>query len=197
MKKNNFAPWWEDMKWGLGIVAAGGVTIAIALQNEDKLNLFTLAGLVVVVMGLSLFKRGKTRIYGKIVEKKAIHSLRIPRDWDVKPNMLVPGLGDIDLVLESTDAQRWAIEIKSQQNIQLKKSWFSTPKILHQDRPLTPNPIEQMERNAEFISATGVLWYPKASTQKRYRLRSGHWVVLGTRKQLEKAIGVRSWFNPF
>lgn len=133
----------------------------------------------------------------KLLKKKAIHSLRLPNDWVIKPNVMYPGVGDIDLVLETPEKEKWAIEIKSQQLVELKMGWFSGPQIYLRGKQMKPDPLTQMERNADLIEATGILWFPQVKQKSRKRLKSGNWVVMGGRNQLEKALGIRAWWNPF
>jgi hypothetical protein len=188
----------RDFQVGFGF-ALPGVIASVVLF---KLRMWE--GLAVtipmVVIGALALRSGFARYWGGVVEKTAIASLKWPSGWQASANQPLSKGGDVDLLVEGPDGERFAIEIKSQSDAQLKTGWLGlgTPKVVDSaGRKLKGDPIGQAIANADAMAAQAVLWFPKARIKKTSVLPSkGLIVVMGGNKPLLKAIGARvSWWS--
>lgn len=143
---------------------------------------------------------------GQWIEQRAIKSLRFPSDWKITPNVLVKGIGDIDIMIESPATKRYAVEIKSHQGVKLNKGWFGLggDKLVRLNgRKLERDPVDQVLRAAAAINATPVLWFPAApwsirlSGNARFTMKSGVIVVQGSERLLQKSLGAKSAWSIF
>lgn len=137
------------------------------------------------------------RVRGVYIERRAVKGLRLPADWELIPDVPVPGLGNCDALIVNPADERYAVEIKSAQSA--KKVWFS---LFTKDeirkasgQRFARDPVEQVNKVAERLDAQAVLWFPKASRSRSFKTRSGVIVVQGNERMLERAIGARrGWF---
>lgn len=165
------------------------------MTTEGQLILWALGALVCWAAWFWV-KDKYYRFRGVRVERKAVKALRLPRSWQLQPDVPVPGLGNCDALIVSAKGNRFAVEIKSAESA--KKVWFSffTNDEIRKgngDR-FARDHINQTLKVATRLDATPVLWFPRAQKNKRFKTRSGVIVVLGGRRMLERAVGARWGF---
>lgn len=134
---------------------------------------------------------------GKWVERRAIAALRLPKGWEMHPNVPVPGLGDCDVLIKGADKQLWAVEIKSYEGARKAPfSFFRRKDIVRESgKAFERDPIQQIRRVADALQSRPVLWMPKARKNETFITRLGVIVVQGNHRGLEHAIGARSWWS--
>lgn len=180
-----FRPWRRDFGIGLAIFLLAGLGIYLADTLAWRFGFLCLA-----IIGWAFVKRGANRFRGKRVEQFAIQDVSLPDGWVARPNFMVAGLGDLDLMIEAPDKQRFAVEIKSYNGV--KKAWFSDSlRKLNGDR-ITPDPVAQVRRLADRTEATPVIWLPRA-LGPTLKLSGGLMVVQGGERRLRRAIGAGGW----
>lgn len=165
------------------------------MTTEAQVFLWALAALACLAAWLWL-KDKYYRLRGIKVERRAVKALRLPRSWQMEPDVPVPGLGNCDVLITDAKGARFAVEIKSAESA--KKVWFSffnKDEILKDNGERFPRDhVGQTLRVATRLDATPVLWFPRARRNKRFKTRSGVIVVLGSRRILERAVGARWGF---
>mgnify|MGYP001589748948 FL=1 len=192
--KKHFSPWVRSFQFGF-LFALPGAALLFYACKQTPIPLPLLAGaLAMLGIGGLLINNGLTRWTGKQVEQTSIKALKFPDDWTVHPNYMLDKGGDIDLYVVSPDAQGFAIEIKTIQDLVVKIPFLG----LGQAQLLTPSgkklkddPLPQTIRNAQAVDAKPVLWLPKAKA-KTVKLRNGVIIVQGGKRALFKAIGCKS-----
>lgn len=195
-----FKPWRKGF-WiaaALGLPGAGAAYYAMSTQ---PLQLKVLGGGVVAMWASWIvFKGAYSRWLGKQVESASVKSIKLPDGWTLESGVLVPGAGDVDLVIEGPDGKRFAIEIKSNQDVQVANGipFLTKPKLQTKEGKSLPAAfLIQASKNAERVDATPVLWFPKARTASVQKIGNVQ-VVLGDKAKLLKAIGCKeigfSWW---
>lgn len=193
----HFAPWARDFKVGAIFSIPGVLCLLYAYATRPFPLEVTLAGLALLFIGFIMLRQGFTRWNGKQIEQSSIRSLSLPEHWVSKPNYMLSDGGDIDLYLESPDGERFAVEIKTIQGLEVKHTWMGLGKtelLTPAGKKLKEDPIPQTLRNAEAVLATPVLWLPKASG-KTVKTKSGVIIVQGGKRHLYKAIGAKSGWS--
>lgn len=192
-----FAPWVRDFKVGAFFSVPGALLLAYCYSHRPLSLEALLAGLGLLGIGTLMLKQGYLRWTGKQIEQSSIRALNLPEHWTSKPNYMLSTGGDIDLYLESPDGERFAVEIKTIQGLEVKHTWMGLGKtelLTPGGKKLKEDPIPQTLRNAEAVSATPVLWLPKAYG-KTVKTKSGVIIVQGNRKRLLKAVGAKSGWS--
>lgn len=198
-----FRPWMGQIKLGLGFLILGPLA---AYFGHDTILSVAIFGWLITMIGFVFLVHALLRINGQWIEQRAIKSLRLPPDWRFTQNVLVKGIGDIDIVIESPSSERFAVEIKSHKGVKWKKGWFGIGDgelVRLNGRKLERDPVGQVIRAAQAIDATPVLWFPAApwsvslSGNARFKMKSGVIVVQGSERQLQKALGARSAWSLF
>ncbi len=186
-----FTPWKRPLQIGSVFLLTGCATLYYCLHTRPMPLEVLLIGFAQLGLSGLLLKSGFVRWNGKLVEVSAVRSFKLPDRWHGKHSYRLPGGGDIDLYLESPTGDRFAVEIKSLENLVVKEVMFGLGKTTLTDaggRPVRDNPFPQTIRNAEAVTAKPILWLPKARG-KTITLRNGVTVVYGSQKALLKAIG--------
>lgn len=186
LDKKTFAPWVVFYQVGAVLCIAGISGFFIATDLSQK-------GMCVglLVLGIAFIQRGFIRARGKLVESRAVRSLSLPSGWKFEANVLLPGLGDIDLLITDPKECKFAVEIKSYNGV--KKRWFSDKLVKLNGSKLDRDPVAQVRLCARRIGGTPIIWLPNASGP-RIKLSDGTLVVQGAERQLRRAIGASSWF---
>lgn len=184
-----YEPWANQLALGYGLLA-GAVLSALLFGQKVMLWCSIPAALVAIVLLNKAFIRKR----GKVVENKAISSLKLPAGWSAEGNVMLPGVGDLDLLITGPGDKRFAIEIKSYECLK-KGGWLFGQKLVKgSGKKLTSDPEAQAVRNAEMVNAQPVIWLPEG-TGKNFNMRSGLRVVHGNERALRRAIGAsRYWF---
>lgn len=195
-----FRPWMGQIKVGLGFLIPGPLA---AYFGHDTILSVAIFGWLITMIGFVFLGQALVRMNGQWIEQRAIKSLRLPPDWRVTPNVLVKGIGDIDIVIESPSSERFAVKINSHKGVKWKKGWFGIGDgelVRLNGRKLERDPVGQITQAAKIINATPVLWFPAApwslslSGNARFKMRSGVIVVQGSERQLRKAlVAVSIW----
>lgn len=195
-----FKPWRKGF-WiaaAFGLPGAGAAYYAVTTK---PLQLKVLGGGVVAMwVSWVVFKGAYARWLGKQVETASVKSIKLPDGWTLESGVLVPGAGDVDLVIEGPDGKRFAIEIKSNQDVRVASGipFFTKPKLETRDGKSLPAAfIAQAAKNAERVDAAPVLWFPKARNSSVHAIGEVQ-VVLGDKTKLLKAMGCKksgfSWW---
>ena len=200
-----FRPWIGKLKVGLGFLILGPLA---AYLGQDWILSVAIFGWLITMIGFVFLGQALVRMNGQWIEQRAIKSLRLPPGWRVTPNVLVKGIGDIDIdiVIESPSSERFAVEIKSHKGVKWKKGWFGIGDgelVRLNGRKLERDPVGQVIRAAEAIDATPVLWFPAApwsvsvSGNAQFTMKSGVIVVQGSERLLQKALGAKFAWSLF
>lgn len=195
----HFAPWARDFKVGAILAIPGLLCLLYAYATRPFPVEVTVAGVGLLGIGFLMLRQGFARWNGKQIEQSSIKSLSLPEGWTVKPNYMLSEGGDIDLYLESPDGERFAVEIKTIQGLEVKHTFMGLGKtelFTPGGKKLKEDPIPQTLRNAEAVLATPVLWLPKSSG-KTVKTRSGVIIVQGGKRLLYKAVGAKSGWSLF
>lgn len=195
-----FKPWRKGF-WiaaALGLPGAGAAYYAVSHQ---PLQLKVLGGGVVAMWASWIvFKGAYARWLGKQVESASVKSIKLPDGWKLESGVLVAGAGDIDLVIEGPDGNRFAVEIKSNQDVQVASGipFLTKPKLQTKEGKSLPAAfLAQAAKNAERVDAAPVLWFPKARNTSIQEIGKVQ-VVLGDKTKLLKAMGCKksgfSWW---
>ena len=196
----SFKPWRKGF-WiaaALGLPGAGAAYYAVTTQ---PLQLKVLGGGVVAMWASWIvFKGAYARWLGKQVEAASVKSIKLPDGWTLESGVLVPGAGDVDLVIEGPDGKRFAIEIKSNQDVQVASGipFLTKPRLeTKEGKSLSGAFLAQAAKNAERVDAAPVLWFPKARKTAVQEIGKVQ-VVLGDKTKLLKAMGCKkngfSWW---
>jgi len=157
-----------------------------------------IASFAMMGLGGMWLKSSIARWSGKQIEQKSVKSIKLPDSWTVTANKMLPGGGDVDLVLESDHGDVYAVEIKSLEDVIVKPGFLmlTQPKLIRTNgKKITDDPLKQAKKNADALAAIPVLWCPKARKRAITSI-NGVKVVLGPNKTLYKALGVKrlGWF---
>jgi hypothetical protein len=187
----SFTPWVRDFKLGTCFLLPGLVMGYISLRGPNPDIQMLLLSIPFMTLGGYMIKNGFVRWNGKQIEQGAIRSIKWPEGWSAQANKPLPSGGDVDLLVEGPEGERFAIEIKSTSDVTVKMPFLGigTPKLkTHDGRKLRDDPVNQAIQAAQAVAATPVLWFPKA---KPKTVKIGELtVVLGNKKRLLKAMDV-------
>lgn len=186
-----FSPWKRPLQIGSVLMLTGGITLYYCLHTKPMPLEFLLAGLGQLGLSGLLLKNGFIRWNGKQVELASVRGLKLPDHWHGRHSYALPQGGDIDILLEAPNGDRFAVEIKSLESLTIKQPLLGLGKMTltdHAGRPVRDDPFPQTIRNAQAAAAHPVLWLPKARG-KTLNLRNGVTVVFGSSKALLKAVG--------
>lgn len=192
-EQETFAPWKKGFIGGSLLVSLGVVTLFATYRMPPMSPPAVLASFAMMGLGGMWLKSSIARWSGKQVEQKSIRSLKIPESWTATPNWKLPGGGDADLVLESDDGDKYAVEIKSLEDVIVKPGFLmlTQPKLVRSNgKKITDDPLNQARKNAEALAAIPVLWCPNAR-KRAIATINGVKVVLGPNKLLYKALGIK------
>jgi len=135
------------------------------------------------------------RWLGVHVERRAFERLKLPSGWHAHDGGSSPAGGDIDILITAPDDSRFAVEVKSKTNIATRRTWGGFgPWILcdGRGRKVARDDLAQAMTNAQAVSATPVLWYPRAVDGATAHVE-GVCVVFGSPRKLRRAIGAGGW----
>jgi hypothetical protein len=146
--------------------------IALVYSGFNENNASTLAvGAVVTICAALIFQRTfsslRSRRYGVVLEEVAIKALlkARPTGWAIVGNVFVPGLGDADVLVTRSDKARFVIEIKSHQNVAVRRRFwiFGKKRLIRLDgQKWIKDPIAQALALAARVQAHPVVWFPGA-----------------------------------
>jgi hypothetical protein len=196
---SNFRPWRKPLLIGLVLIVLG--IIITFNTNVHKFYLLP-SGLGLILIGFLILKQATIRMYGKIIERKAIGDLlAVSKAWEIKvePNIMLYSGGDLDVLITNKDDTRFAVEIKSNKGLSLQRNLFTGKEKLIKlnHKKLDRDPCHQVISAAKEVKATPILWLPTARKAKTIRMKSGVVVVQGKYPQLRKTIcaGNGSWWK--
>jgi len=194
-KKTSYRPWIPDLILGTGFFVVGVSPLLVFWQTAVSRPIFITICLASCAIGVMILGKVWARYRGTLVEKRSIRWLRLPSGWRKESNVPV-GKGDLDLLVVGPENKRFAVEIKSYQGIQLRRSSFGkTEELRYRDgRAFSRDPVNQVLRAAEHTNALPVLWLPEAKSAKVIRMKCGVTVVQGGGGDLLRAIGAKGWF---
>ena len=185
----------RDIVIGLALLLLAGLSVLVIPKPLIALPVAAALGW----LGVIFLRRGGARQHGLAVEKKARRSLKLPAGWLVDECVPVQGLGDADMLLTDPDGERFVVEIKAHEAIQIRKRWFSGGVDVRgaDGRKLARDPLSQVTAVAGILQGHPVLWFPNASKSSIVRIgRPEVIIVQGNGRQLRKAIGARGgWFS--
>ena len=184
----------RDLVVGLALLGAAVVPLMLLTNPLHALPITGALGW----FGQLMLRRGAARQHGIAVERQARKSIKLPQGWTVDESVPVYGRGDADLLLTDPEGVRYVIEIKANEQVEVRKSWFSSGAEVRgaDGRKLPRDPLEQVTALAGILHARPVLWFPKARDSSVVRIgRPEVLVVLGGARHLRKAIGAGGgWF---
>lgn len=186
-QKQFLLPWHSSPGWG-AIALVGGL-FYVWLGVSKHLGVLILAGWIAVAAGLIILLRSRKRLHGIRVEKKAIKGLRLPTGWNVEANVLIEGLGDVDLLITNPEGEKFVVEIKSHASVSKKGGLLFKEELVRGDgKRFVKDPVEQVLSISERLVAKPILWFPEAQVN-RFNLKCGVVVVCGPPRKLKAAIG--------
>ena len=171
---------------------AAGAGAGIAYYGEHQVQIF---GAVLCMLsgcaGLAYLRRGFTRARGKAVEARALAKLEklLQPGWQLQRNMQLRR-GDLDGLLVDPDGHRFALEIKSQTAVHLRKGGLLTQARLEDGRGEAIGGLflRQTRLQAHEVNARPVLWFPAARSRQMLKELDGCLVVCGNARYLLKCI---------
>lgn len=193
-ESKTFAPWIKDQRQAMlsGTVGAGLLGMAALPFIQPQLPPawiigFGLAGVVAVAHSARLFRRSKSRAFGKFLESRYIpraigelsrHGLH------AKANVMVNGLGDVDMVVMGNSYQAVVVEIKS---FRRWGQFFFIPGKRERQA------IQQVRRQQAALRAyQAVIWLPQGQPTLFQRLlgpsSGGVRIVFGREDKLAKEL---------
>lgn len=181
------SPWRGSLVAGVGACAVGLLLMAFWMHVSWPGSIW--AAVICYVVGAVFILDASKRRYGEFVERRSVRRFmkRLPAGWLCQANVYFPGAGDVDLLVE-LDSLRFAVEIKSQGNVQYVNPFAGREKILRRNgKPLMKDPISQVIRVAERAGAMPVLWFPNAKPLST-RMRCAVWLQMGNEKLLIKML---------
>lgn len=207
-----FRPWRNDIFGGLVFSVAGGVLVLHLLRGHlapvrDELlsagNFALGASTILALYGLAMLKRGAARLRGKAVEDQAFRRIRraAHKSVQVQQSQMTRESGaDADILVYDPDRnERWVIEVKSAQVVEIKRGFFSTAIVRRGRGKIDPQQaIAQVKAVSAAFAAAPVLWFPLAKANA-HTVVDGVLVVLGFANKpaaVLKAAGIRrrGWF---
>lgn len=174
------------------LLFVGLSTLYVSLRLSPPNLVVVAASFALLGIASLVLRSAFVRWNGKNIEQSSIKRLSFPEGWTVTPNYQLPkGGGDVDLVVENPRGELFAVEIKSFENIVLRRGFFGIGAGLFKadGKSLGLDAINQARKNAQALSATPVLWCPQASKHDRGKLK-GVIVALGPKRQLYKSLKV-------
>lgn len=193
-RQGSFSPWKRPLGIGSLLLLTGGLTLYYSLHSKPLPFDALIAGFGQLVIAGLLLKNGLIRWNGKQVELSSVRGLKLPSGWSGHHSYQLPQGGDVDILVEAPNGDRFAVEIKSIQSLTIKQPFLGIGKMVltdHAGRTVREDPFPQTIRNAHAVAAQPVLWLPKAQG-KTLKLRNGVTVVYGPGKSLLKAMGAPS-----
>ena len=168
--RKEFAPWKAQFRLVFVYWFISAVWFSAALLwcvRDPRLeSIATAEGAVFpLFFGFLYLDSARRRRHGSFVEKQAVQrfTAAAPSVWSIEANLLLPKLGNIDLLVRFPDGRRCPIEIKS---------WRSAGNRSRQMRAL-----EQVRRQCEALRVRhGIVWLPKAT--KRNIISSGNLLLV-------------------
>jgi hypothetical protein len=161
--RKEFAPWRAEFRltlfyWLIGVLWFGAAIVWCARDPRPE-SIVTAEGAVLpLFFGFLYLDSARRRWHGSLVEAEAVKNFMAaaPSVWSIKADLVLPRLGNIDLLVRFPDGQECPIEIKS---------WQSAGKLSRRARAL-----EQVRRQCEVLRARhGVVWLPKATNHSLFR----------------------------
>lgn len=158
--QGKFEPWKKGRKTGLKLAVLGLISAmaaaAFAVSGYQLAAIgFAVATVVLAKVGMDIFRRAANRKFGKEFEEDAIwrasHEL-IDHGFTPKPNVMVRGVGDIDLIVYR-DGKRVPVEIKSFR----KWNQFLVFNGEREKRAL----IQADRQRRAIQSSCGIVWLPQ------------------------------------
>ena len=156
-----FAPWRRDRPKGRTLTLTGltllGTCIGLYLMEQPYPAVASgIVGLVLLQSGSRLLKRANVREFGKRFEgaitPKAVAALEKP-GMNIRTNLRVRGLGDIDIVVSTAEGKSVPVEIKS---------FVVWNQFLFLKGKRERSAIHQAERQRAFLSAhAAIIWLPQ------------------------------------
>lgn len=131
------------------------------------------------------------RLHGVRVEKQALAIVQsiAPDGWRVVSGLPV-GDGDLDILVVGYSGARFAIEVKSHENVRVI-GWWAKRLTTEKGTRFRRDPLEQARNAAARVGAKPVLWFPKAKDSKPVEVE-GVFVVLGGKRRIRQALGLSS-----
>ena len=146
-------------------------------------------GVVLFILCVWWLKPTDYRARGRKIEKKAIDSIKLPKGWKLERNVLLPRLGDADMVITDPKGGKFVVEIKSFEGAKKAKWWDRKQEIVRPSgRSFSKDAIAQVLSQSDVLGATPILWLPLAKNQRPFKTRSNVLVVQGSNKVLLKSI---------
>ena len=200
MRRRKPAFWRRQFLIGAALLLGGGGALLACFSVTPFPALPAAAGLVLLAVAAAMLKAAFMRWRGRRVEQSSIRSLRLPSDWECRPNLRLSIGGDVDLFLQAPGGERFAVEIKSFESLAVRRGFLGLgrPRLTDaRGRELPRDPMGQTIRNARTLFARPVLWLPKARGRTLV-LGNGLIVVPGPGDQLLRAVGARkAWWRCF
>lgn len=169
-----------------------GAGVGLAYYGEHQAQIFgAVLGMLSSCAGLAYLRRGFTRARGKAVEARALAKLEklLQPGWQLQRNVMLRR-GDLDGLLVDPDGHRYALEIKSQTAVHLRKGGLLTQARLEDGRgdAMGGQFLRQARGNAREVEAYPVLWFPAARSRQMLKDLDGCLVVCGDSKYLAKCV---------
>lgn len=172
-------------------VAGAGAALCVFAGVHQVQVFGAVLGVMSGCAGLAYLRRGFTRARGKAVENRALVKLEklLEPGWELQRNVLLRR-GDLDGLLLGPAGERYALEIKSQTAVHLRKGGLLTQARLEDGRGEAMGGmfLRQTRKNAGEVNADPVLWFPAAKTRQMLKDLDGCLVVCGNSKYLLKCI---------
>lgn len=160
-------------------------------------NLKLVLGIAIALSFLCaiFFNRSYYRARGRRIEAKAIESITLPEGWVQQRNVLLPQIGDADLVITDPDGGRFVVEIKSFEGAKKAPWWDRKNEIVRfSGKPFSKDAIKQVLSQSDYLGATPILWLPIAKKKKPFTTKSNVVVVQGKVHDLLRVIGAKKGF---
>jgi len=196
---DKFRPWVGQFSEG-AVAAVTGAGIAWWFWGKSWYAVAV--GLFAVMLGYLWGQKAWSRAYGQKVERKAAESIKWPKDWSSRRNVVFrdqeggPPV-EVDLLVQGPGGRRFIVEIKSQSNIEVNRGWFGKSSVRRAGGGrFTVDPVNQVEVAAGVAGGQAVLWFPQAPAVSAVKLRGPGkvLVVRGNQRMLKRALGASGWF---
>ncbi len=194
-----FQPWKRDLQRSFGLAVCAVLALYLAhaepifssTSRHIQLTVYALSGLALWA-SLHLLRRALARRRGQRVEHQAAQELRgvLAKDVPIfETGVPIPphaGGGDAD-VLVGDATRRWVVEVKSHVGVAVAKGWFGKARLVRSRgaAAFARNPFSQVLRNADYLKAQPVVWFPRAR-QASSGVINGVLVVTGPAWRLAK-----------
>lgn len=177
---------------GCLLTATAGLIVYL-VPGEKGLTIAACLG----IPGILLVAVVANRLRGLYIENKYISSLKLPKDWKIERNLVLPSGGDLDVLVTDPNKNRFAIEIKSHDGAMLRKKWITGGEYIVRlnGKKFRTDPVKQVELAAEHLGARPVVWFPVSKIKHPLRLKNGTTIVHGEQRYLKREIGAGSTFS--